>query len=79
LNREVISQELFSVIMAAAVISIFVNSLVLDSAPPMLAWLAKTMRLDALLKGPVAVRSAFRKRRRPRIVKPTPPRQQRGE
>jgi CPA2 family monovalent cation:H+ antiporter-2 len=79
LNKGVISQELFSVIMAAAVISIFVNSLVLDSAPPMLAWLAKIMRLDALLKGPVAVRSAFRKRRRPRIVKPAPPRQQRGE
>jgi len=80
LERGVISQEIFSVVMAAAVISIFLNSLVLDSAPPMLAWLAKIMRLDALLKGPTAsVRSAFRKRRRPRIVKPAPPRQQRGE
>lgn len=79
LNKGVISEELFSVIMAAAVISIFVNSLVLDSAPPMLAWLAKIMRLDALTKGPVAVRSAFRKRRHPRIVEPAPPRQQRGE
>jgi len=79
LERGVISQQLFSVIMAAAVISIFVNSLILDSAPPVLSWLAKTTRLEALRRGPIAVRSAFKKRRRPRIVKPAPPKQQRGE
>lgn len=80
LEQGAISQELFSVIMAAAAISIFVNSLVLDSAPPVLAWLAKTMRFDALLKGRAAsMRTAFRKRRHPRIVKPAPPRQQTKE
>jgi CPA2 family monovalent cation:H+ antiporter-2 len=79
LNRGVISQDLFSVIMGAAVISIFVNSLILDSTPPVLAWLAKILRIDALLKSPTAVRSAFKKQRRPRIVKPAPPRRQRGE
>ncbi len=73
LERGVLSQELFSVIMAAAVISIFVNSLVLDSAPPVLSWLAKTLRFKALIKG------TFRKRRRPRIVQPSPPRHQRRE
>ena len=79
LEQGAISQQLFSVIMAAAVISIFVNSLVLDSAPPVLSWLAKTLRFEALLKGPTAsVRSAFRKGRRPRIVRPAPPRQPRG-
>ncbi len=70
LERGALSQELFSVIMAAAVISIFVNSLVLDSAPPVLSWLARTLRFKALIKG------TFRKRRRPRIVPPSPPRRQ---
>ena len=76
LERGAISRELFSVIMAAAVISIFVNSIVLDSAPPVLSWLAKTLHFHALFKG-VSVRSALGRRRRPRIVEPRPPRQQR--
>lgn len=80
LEQGAISQQLFSMIMAAAVISIFVNSLVLDSAPPVLAWLAKTVRFNALLKGPTSsLRSTFRKRRRPRIVWPAPPRRPRKE
>lgn len=79
LNRGVISQELSSVIMAASVISIFVNSLILDSAPPVLSWLAKTLHFDALRRGLMAVRSAFKNRRRPRIVKPASPKQQRRE
>jgi monovalent cation:H+ antiporter-2, CPA2 family len=80
LARGAISQQLFSVIMAAAVISIFVNSLVLDSAPPVLSWLARNLRLDVLLKKPTAsMRSAFRERRRPRIVEPAPPKQRRRE
>jgi CPA2 family monovalent cation:H+ antiporter-2 len=78
LERGAISQELFSVIMAAAVISIFVNSLVLDSAPPVLSWLARTLRFKALFKGTQgSVKSVLGKRRRPRIVEPSPPRQQR--
>ncbi|AII60206.1 hypothetical protein X793_03905 [Dehalococcoides mccartyi CG4] len=78
LERGAISQELFSVIMAAAVISIFVNSLVLDSAPPVLSWLAKTLRFKALFKGTQgSMRSVLGKRRRPRIVEPSPPKQQR--
>ncbi len=74
LDKGVISQDLFSVIIASSVISIFVNSLILDSAPPVLAWIAKTVRFDALIKGSAkTVRSTFNKRRRPRIMPPTPP------
>lgn len=74
LDRGIISQQLFSVIMAAAFISIFVNSAVLDSAPPVLSWLGKTLPLNVLLKKSTAsVRSGFRKRRRPKIIKPGPP------
>jgi len=74
LEKMAISQQFFSVIMAAAVISIFINSLVLDSAPPVLSRIAKILRIDVLLKSPTAsLRSAFKKRRRVRIVKPWPP------
>jgi CPA2 family monovalent cation:H+ antiporter-2 len=75
LDRGAISQEIFSVIMAAAVISIFVNSLILDSAPPVLLWLARTIKFTSLIKGSAAtVRSTLRGRRSPRIVPPSPPR-----
>lgn len=50
LEQGAISQSLFSVIMAAAVGSIFVNSLVLDSAPPVLAFLARVTRFRPLSK-----------------------------
>ena len=75
LEQGAISHQLFSIIMAAAVLSIFVNSLVLDSAPPTLAWLAKTVRFDALIKGStIYARSAFKIPRRPRVVKEKLPR-----
>ncbi|OGO40273.1 MAG: hypothetical protein A2147_00525 [Chloroflexi bacterium RBG_16_57_8] len=69
LQQGAISQQLFSTIIAAAVISIFLNSLILDSAPPVLGWVARVTRFDALLKTPAAtMRSAFTKRR-PRVVR----------
>jgi CPA2 family monovalent cation:H+ antiporter-2 len=50
LKQGAISQTLFSVIMAAAVASIFVNSLILDSTPPVLAFLARATRFRPLAK-----------------------------
>ena len=74
LDRGAISRELFSVIMAASVISISVNSLMLDSAPPVMGWIARVAHFNVLLKKPSAsIWSVFRKRRRPKIVPPTPP------
>ncbi|MBI2850206.1 MAG: cation:proton antiporter [Chloroflexi bacterium] len=64
LEHGAITQELFSLIIAAAVISIFINSLILDSAPPVLVALARIMRFNALLKQPPgSVTSTFRRGR----------------
>jgi monovalent cation:H+ antiporter-2, CPA2 family len=80
LNRGAISNELFSVVMAASVISIFVNSLMLDSAPPVMEWIARAAHFNVLLKKPSAsIWSVFRKRRKPKIVPPTPPKQHKTE
>ncbi len=50
LDKGVISQTLFSLIIAAAVISIFVNSFILDSAPPVLRSIARITRFRPLIK-----------------------------
>jgi len=62
LNQGAISEPLFSVIIASACISIFVNSIILDSAPPVLSFLARVTRFGPLMKQPVAsLTSAFMK------------------
>lgn len=62
LGQGAISESLFSVIIAAAVISIFVNSVVLDSTPPVLSFLARVTRFGPLMKQPVvSITSAFLK------------------
>jgi len=60
LNQGAISESLFSVVIAAAVISIVFNSLILDSAPPVLSYIARVTRFGPLMKQPVAsIASAF--------------------
>jgi CPA2 family monovalent cation:H+ antiporter-2 len=74
LERGVFSQQFFSLIMAAAIISIFVNALALDSAPSILSRLAKLVGFRPLLKGPTAsLRSVSRRPSRVTVVKPYPP------
>ncbi len=60
LERGAISQQLFSAIIAAAFISIFANSLIMNSAPNMLTFLARAGRFKIPLKSPVS--SLFRRR-----------------
>ncbi|MBI2852394.1 MAG: cation:proton antiporter [Chloroflexi bacterium] len=63
LDQGIISQRLFSVIISAAVISISINSLLLDSAPPVLTVLARITRFYPLMKQPVrSVTFALRNR-----------------
>jgi len=50
LDRAAIDESLFSLIIAAAIISIAVNSLVLDSASPVLTTLARVVRLPLLVR-----------------------------
>jgi CPA2 family monovalent cation:H+ antiporter-2 len=62
LKEGAISESLFSVIIGAAFISILVNSLILDSAPPVLSFLARITRFGPLMKQPVVTfTSAFMK------------------
>ncbi|MFH1141514.1 MAG: cation:proton antiporter [Chloroflexota bacterium] len=52
LSRGAIPESLFSLVIGSAVISIMVNSLVLDSAPGVLAYLARVTRFEPLMKQP---------------------------
>jgi CPA2 family monovalent cation:H+ antiporter-2 len=62
LDQGAISESLFSVGIAEAVISILVNSLILDSGPPVLSFLARITRFGPLMKQPVVTfASAFMK------------------
>jgi CPA2 family monovalent cation:H+ antiporter-2 len=62
LEERVIPESIFSLTMAAAVVSMMVNALLLDSAPPVLAWLARTTHFPALMVRPVRMtRLAFRR------------------
>lgn len=59
LERGAISEALFSLMVGAAVITIFVNSVLLDSAPPVLAFLARVSRFPPLMKAPVATMASI--------------------
>ncbi len=63
LNRGAISQALFTLIVGAAVASILVNSLLLDSAPPVLAVMARVTGFRPLRKRPVLPVSRLWRRR----------------
>ncbi|MDD5037994.1 MAG: cation:proton antiporter [Dehalococcoidales bacterium] len=64
LEHGAISESLFSIVIAAAIISILVNSLILDSAPPVLEFLARVVRFSPLTKRPTAlIASALRRGR----------------
>ena len=62
LERGAISEDLFSVMVGAAVITIFANSLLLDSAPPVLAFLARVTRFPPLMKQPVSTMASILRR-----------------
>ena len=62
LERGAISEALFSVIIGAAVITIFANSVLLDSAPPVLAFLARVARFPPLMKEPVSTMASIIRR-----------------
>ena len=62
LERGAISEALFSVMIGAAVITIFANSLLLDSAPPVLAFLARVTRFHPLMKEPVSTMASIFRR-----------------
>lgn len=72
LQRGAISEDLFSVIIGAAVITIFANSLLLDSAPRVLAFVAKATGFPLLVKQPISAMASTVKRGRLSVRKRMP-------
>jgi monovalent cation:H+ antiporter-2, CPA2 family len=69
LERGAISEDLFSVLVGAAVITIFTNSLLLDSAPPVLAFLARITGFAPIMKQPVTTMASVWRRGRNSVVR----------
>jgi CPA2 family monovalent cation:H+ antiporter-2 len=62
LERGAISEALFSVMIGAAVITIFANSVLLDSAPPVLSFLARVTGFPPLMKEDVVILASIFRR-----------------